>query len=185
MATIIAGLFDTTARAEGAVRRLLELDCPRDHLSTFSNNPPGQHAKLPMGGDESADPEAKGAQGNAVKGAALGAGVGAVGGAIGGPVTAAAGAAVGAYVGSLAGALGGVGKKSHGQYDQGTLRRPAGVMVAINANGCAAEDRLIATLRESGAVCIEKTEGEWRDGQWLDFDPVAPPRLVQSVETAR
>jgi hypothetical protein len=37
---------------------------------------------------------------------------------------------------------------------------------------------VIYTLRAEGAVDIERAEGEWRDGDWVDFNPIAAPRLV-------
>jgi superoxide dismutase, Fe-Mn family len=43
MATIIAGLFDTTERAERAARRVLGLGVPAERIDTFFNNPPVQH----------------------------------------------------------------------------------------------------------------------------------------------
>lgn len=30
-------------------------------------------------------------------------------------------------------------------------------------------------------VDIEQAHGEWRDGNWVDFNPVAVPRLVESA----
>jgi hypothetical protein len=33
----------------------------------------------------------------------------------------------------------------------------------------------LEVLQTSGAKDIETAEGLWRDGQWVDFDPVAPP----------
>ena len=30
-----------------------------------------------------------------------------------------------------------------------------------------------ATLRAEGAADIEQAQGEWRDGDWADFNPVA------------
>jgi len=40
---------------------------------------------------------------------------------------------------------------------------------------------VIATLRAEGAADIEQAHGEWRDGDWPDFNPVAAPRRVESA----
>jgi hypothetical protein len=133
-----------------------------------------------VGGDEDADPKAEGAQTAALKGAGIGVGVGGLIGAAGGPIGAAAGAAVGAYVGSLAGALSGIEENVESKPDDANaVRRPGGVIVAVNIEGQAAEQEVASILRDSGAGLVERADGEWRDGQWVDFDPVAPPRLVE------
>ena len=41
----------------------------------------------------------------------------------------------------------------------------------------------ISTLQTHGAIHIEKAEGVWRDGQWIDFDPLAPPVIVDGPNT--
>jgi hypothetical protein len=43
----------------------------------------------------------------------------------------------------------------------------------------ATEQRIVDTLRAQGAADIEEAEGEWRDGDWVDFNPVAKPKLVE------
>ena len=43
------------------------------------------------------------------------------------------------------------------------------------------EKRVIATLRAEGAADIEQAHGEWRDGDWADFGPVAARRLVENA----
>ena len=111
-------------------------------------------------------------------GSVIGAGVGA---AIAGPIGAVAGAGVGAYTGALGGALNKLGDEDD------TLppsRRPAGIMVAVKPERDEAADKVIALLREHGAVAIEEAEGEWKDGQWADFDPLAVPHVVWRDEAA-
>jgi hypothetical protein len=176
MNTIIAGLFETIDEAEGAARSLRGRRFADDAVSHFANNPPGQHDQFPIGGDENADPGAKHAHGSAVAGAGVGAGAGAtVGAIVGGPPGAAVGAGVGAYVGSLAGALGGL--KGKGS-DQRPVRRPAGVMVAVRVDGTTEEQTAIEVLSTEGASHIEKAQGQWSGGKWVDFDPVVAPQLV-------
>jgi hypothetical protein len=183
MTTIIAGMFDTVNKAERAMDTLLNGEFGSQDVCTFANNPPGQHDTFPIGGDEDADPGARHADTDAGKGAAVGVGAGAaIGAVVGGPPGAAIGAGIGAYVGSLAGAL-------HGMEGRGTkerpVRRPAGIVVAVKADGGTAEKNAIATLQTQGASHVEKANGEWRDGKWVDFDPVSVPVLVYSAAPAR
>ena len=58
--------------------------------------------------------------------------------------------------------------------------RPGGVMVAVDVDR-APQDAVVDTLRDAGAKLIELEEGVWRDGQWVDFDPIRPPRNVLDV----
>ena len=106
--------------------------------------------------------------------AGLGAGA-AIGAAVAGPAGAAVGAGVGAYVGSLAGTL-------HGLEGRGTeddpVRRPAGMVVAVRTESARAERSAIAVLRAQGAMLVEKAQGRWRNGKWIDFDPVSAPVIV-------
>jgi hypothetical protein len=60
-------------------------------------------------------------------------------------------------------------------------RRPGGIMLSVRIAEPANEERVIATLRAEGAADIEEAHGQWRDGDWADFDPVATPRLVKNT----
>lgn len=55
MSTIIAGRFDTFARAETTATRLMAKGVKQDDLNMFYVNPAGQHAAYPIGGDHAAD----------------------------------------------------------------------------------------------------------------------------------
>ena len=132
-----------------------------------------------MGGDEDEDPGAEGADKSAASTAvAAGLTAGAIG-ALGGPAVALAAAAVGAYSGSLVGAMAALG--SHDDKPGAPERRPSGVMLSVRIANPLNEKRVIATLRAGGAADIEQAQGEWRDGDWADFNPVAAPRLVESA----
>jgi len=148
-------------------------------ICIFHNNAPGQHDALPMGGDESVDSDSVGA-GDSAAGTAVAAGLaaGAVG-ALGGPVTALAAAAVGAYTGSLIGAMDGMNDEDARR--RAPDRRQGGVILSIRIAKPENETRVIATLRAEGAADIEQALGVWRNGDWTDFDPVAPPRLVEAA----
>jgi hypothetical protein len=177
MTRIIAATFDASPQADAAAHALREAGFPAQSVSTYHNNAPGQHGLLPAGGDENADPEAKEAGSGAAKGAVVGSVIGAgVGAVIAGPVGAVAGAGVGAYTGAFGGALNKLGDEDE------TLppaRRPAGIMVAVQVAGPgASEGTAIALMRDHDAVAIEEADGEWRDGQWADFDPLQPPHVI-------
>ena len=175
-ATIIAGRFDTFDQAEDARDRLEVAGFPRSSISVFFNNPPGRHDLTEVGGDEHADPQATSAGGGAVAGAAAGAAGLGLAAAATGPFGIAALAGVGAYVGALAGAVNATG---HAQHDE-PLRRPAGVMVAVQTGPAGREDEAIRVLRDVGADHVERAEGTLRDGDWSDFDPLATPRLIDA-----
>ena len=175
MERIIAGRFETKDGADAVAALIVQYVDTAD-ICIFHNNPPGQHGAYSIGGDESIDPGSQGA-GRSAAGAAVAAGLtaGAIG-ALGGPVVALAAAATGAYVGSLAGALHGLGNddgKPHAPKP-----RPGGVILSVRIANPVNEKRVIATLRSEGAADIEQAEGEWHDGDWSDFNPVAAPRLV-------
>lgn len=184
MSTIIAGRFDTFARAETTATRLMAKGVRQDDLSMFYVNPPGQHGTYPIGGDEAVDPAAR----EAGKGAGRGMLIGGVAGLALGLCLAAVARAwfaasvqpwvlvlvmafatgVGAYAGSLMGALSLTSR-------QVTPVRHAGVLLAAHVS--ADNTALVANeLRLNGAQDVERAEGQWRDGKWEDFDPLAPPR---------
>lgn len=182
MTTIIAGMFDTIEKAKGAMEKLLNDQFGEKDVCSFANNPPGQHATFPIGGDEDEDPGATHADADAGKGAAVGLGTGAaIGAVVAGPPGAAVGAGIGAYVGSLVGAL-------HGLEGRGTeeepVRRPAGIVVAVRIENAQTERSAIAILQAQDAIHVEKAEGQWRSGKWIDFDPVSAPVIVHASTPA-
>lgn len=91
-----------------------------------------------------------------------------------------AAAATGAYVGSMAGAMHGLGEQEGKA--SAPLRRAGGVMLAVRIAEPANKAKVIDVLRAGGAADIEQAQGEWRDGDWADFDPVAKPRLIQGEQ---
>lgn len=179
MARIVAAVFEDQTAADLAVDALFALDCAHDRVDCFKLNAPGQHQGLPLGGDVDADAGARGGEGGALAGAAVGSALGALAGAaatpLAGPAALVGGLAAGAYAGSLAGAL-----NQMGNADPPAVppERPAGIMVAVNAEGPVGEDVIVEVLYDNGARFIELARGHWRDGEWLDFDPVVPPREV-------
>ena len=174
MARVIAGRFQTKDEADAVAELIMQFVDAAD-ICIFHNNPAGQHGVLAGGGDDVVDPGAEGAGQSAVGTAAAAGLTAGVIGVLGGPVIALAAAATGAYVGSLAGALDGL-----GNHDDRPAPRPGGIILSVRIANPVNENRVIDTLRAEGAADIERAEGEWRNGDWVDFNPVAAPQLVDA-----
>ncbi len=173
---IIAGRFQTKSKADAAAAAIMRY-VDRSDICIFHNNAPGQHGTLMMDGTEDLNAGLK-ADGESAVTTAVSAGLAAgVIGLVGGPVTALAAAGVAAYTGSLVGAMGGM---QEAQSQQLPNLRPAGVILAIRIARPASEKFVINDLRIAGAEDIEAAEGEWRDGDWVDFNPVKEPHLVEA-----
>ncbi|MCJ7838464.1 MAG: hypothetical protein MUP61_04515 [Burkholderiales bacterium] len=178
MERIIAGRFQTKGDADAAAALIAQFAATAD-ICIFHNNPPGQHDAFTVGGDEDEDPGAEGAGKSAAATAvAAGLSAGAIG-ALGGPAVALAAGGVGAVSGSLVGAMHGL--SNHDDKLPAAKRRPAGIMLSVHITGPTVERRVIDTLRAQGAADIEQAQGEWRDGDWADFDSVAAPLLVEDA----
>ena len=178
MAKIVAGRFDRTVDADAALAALAREGFSDQEVDSFYVGPAGQHAKNPWGGDSYSG---AGARQAGVAGA-IGAVVGAlVGGAAGwvlsgdyGMVVIFLAAGLGAYIGSFAGAMSRV---RGGRKSEGTVEHPVeprgGRLIAVNVER-GNEARAVAILRQHRARDVGRTEGEWRDGSWRDFDPRVP-----------
>jgi hypothetical protein len=180
MAQILVGQFDDFESAEAAASELRSLGMAQGDMEIYALNAPGQHDQTPVGGDEEADPGARKGDEGALAGAAVG---GAAGLALGaaaipvvGPIAAAAGLAVGAYTGALAGAVNKLGNKP--QASQVTAR-PAGVRLAAHVLSPSYREHVIAAFHRHNVRSIEEAEGLWRDGKWVDFDPVSVPKWLE------
>lgn len=170
MDQIIAGRFHTKDEADKAAAYLSSFTDKTD-ISIFHNNPPGQHGTYALGGDEDEDPGARNAERPATI-AAVGLTAGAIGVVVGGPLIGLAAAGVAAYTGSLLSAM-------NSLSDNPALsRRHGGIILAVRLTGPNTEQRVIRDLEQQGALDIEKTQGEWSDGAWVDFNPVSRPKLV-------
>ena len=180
MTTIVAGIFETHDAATHAAEELKRAGFEAGDLEQFVLSPPGRHHELPLGGDELADPHAKGGEKGAVSGAAIGSAIGAAVGIAAtpliGPAAIAGGALTGAYVGSLAGA--GEGMKDRSM-EQDPVTRPFGVMLAVNTEGEEDQEVAVDLMRAGGAQMIERADGSWLDGHWANFDPLKPPEVIE------
>ena len=171
---IIAGRFETKVKADGAAAGIVRyLD--RADICVFHNNSPGQHGTGLTSGECEANPGLE-AESRKTAVAAMAAGLaGGVLGMAGGPVVALAAAGVAAYTVSFVGAMSGMQDKQSRELPN---LRPAGVILAIRIPNPGIERFVLNDLRNAGAKDIEQAEGNWRNGDWSDFDPVRPPHLV-------
>jgi hypothetical protein len=179
---IIAGRFQQQSEADDAMEELVRAGFARDRLASFFVNPAGQHATFPIGGDQALSPGAKESGKGVAAGAATGAAVGLAATAALGPVGA-IGGLVGAHVGGLVGSLSEMKEKGDtGEHaedaENATPPRKSGMMVAVALEEESAEERAISVLRSLGAADIERAQGILENGDWKDFNPVAPPTLV-------
>ena len=174
MEQIIAGRFETKSKADAAAATIVRY-VDRSDICIFHNNPPGQHGTMMAAQDQADDAEPE-ATGESAATTALAAGLtaGAIG-MIGGPVTALAAAGVAAYTGSLVGGMSGMHDEEARQLPH---LRPAGVILAVRIARQSSEKFVVDDLRLGGAADIEHAEGEWRDGDWVDFNPMEEPRLI-------
>jgi hypothetical protein len=185
MTTIVAGRFEMREPAERALQALVDKGFHHADTSEFFVNPAGQHGNLPTGGDQFADAESSKAHIGAGVGAAAGtaAGVAAAAALSGVGLPLAAGiVALGAFGGSFIGAMSKLGDSSDAERLDASPGRQGGQMVAVRVLNAEAERTVIEVLREHGAQDVERREGEWRNGEWVDFDPVAPPATVDAPE---
>jgi hypothetical protein len=56
--------------------------------------------------------------------------------------------------------------------------RSSGIFVAVRAVEFARRVAAVNVLRAKGGQDIERADGTWRAGKWIDFDPLKPPLLV-------
>ncbi|MEP6609088.1 MAG: hypothetical protein ABJA83_10465 [Burkholderiaceae bacterium] len=192
MATIIAARVQTQQRAQDLMQQLQSLGIAPAHMQAFYVNPPGQHDLLSTGGDVDADSGTQEAGLGQASGVAIGAAAGLAAGAVAGavipplaPIVAVAMAGVGAHVGGMAGALTST-RPSHEEKRQTETVTPdsdavgmrrGGMMLAVRVDP-AQENAVVELLKAAAVEDLEREEGEWRDGQWVDFDPLSPPKKI-------
>lgn len=173
MDNIIAARFQTDDEAKAVAASLVDL-VDKNDMCIFFNNQPGAH-------DSDRDASSSGDQGaatGATTGAASGSVVaGTIGTLAGGPAVGALAAAVGGYTGSLAGAAGGLPDQGEAT-NQGVHPRSAGMMLAVRVVNADNSNQIIERLRSYGAADIERAQGKWVNGDWVDFDPATPPQRV-------
>lgn len=186
MTNIIAGRFQQQSEVEDTVAELQRAGFAPDRIASFFVNPAGQHDAYPIGGDRAISPGAKESGKGVAAGAAAGAAVGVAATPFLGPVGTITGGLLGAHIGSLVGSLstmkeqGETGEHAEDIENAAPIRH-SGMMVAVAVGSREDHDRALNVLRALGAVDIECAEGTIENGDWIDFNPVAPPELVQSA----
>jgi hypothetical protein len=173
MDNIIAARFQTDDEAKAAAASLADL-VDRNDICIFFNNQPGAHDSDKDAGSSGDHGAAKGATVGATSGSIV---AGTIGTLAAGPAVGAVAAAVGGYTGSLAGTAGGLPDKGEAT-NKGPRPRAAGMMLAVRVVNTANSNQIIDRLRIYGAADIERAQGKWVNGDWVDFDPVSPPQLV-------
>ncbi|UIN19308.1 hypothetical protein [Herbaspirillum frisingense] len=188
MGSIIAARFELQDEAARAVNALVDAGFDRGRISSFFVNPAGQHDRFAVGGDRDKSPGAEETDKGAAAGVAAGAGAGAVAGVAAAPVAGPLGPVLGGLVG---GHLGGLVGSLSATDDDPVPRRVAGMLVAVqldesadvadsaDAVNSAIEQRAMRVLQDLQGTDLERAEGQIRDGDWIDFDPLIPPQWVQ------
>ena len=194
MATIIAARVQTQQRADELMAQLASRGVAADDMQAFYVNPPGQHGTFPIGGDMNADTGTEESNMGQASGVAAGAAAGLAAGAIAGaaipplaPIIAVAMAGVGAHVGGMAGALASTRTGDEEKQETETSipdadainMRRGGMTLAVRVDP-QNEATVIDLLAAAAVEDLERAQGEWRDGEWADFDPLDPPNKIEA-----
>jgi predicted lipid-binding transport protein (Tim44 family) len=179
MSSIVAGRFDRVVDANAAIEKLKQDGFTDAEVELFYVTPPGQHARLPLGGDSHSDSGARfggwGALVGALIGALVGLGIGTLLSMKHGYIAVLLLMGLGAYVGSLIGAMS---RMRAAAKADGSIEHPAepagGTMVAVNVDRPEARERAVDALRRHGARDLGAAQGQWANGSWKDFDPRSP-----------
>ena len=182
MSKIIAGRFDQQAEIDSARAAFAHAGIDPERIASFFVTPAGQHDRYALGGDHdksrgAQDSDSGIAAGGPVGGGTLGLAVGAAAFPLVGPAGLVAGALVGAHLGTLVGSL----NQMDDDAGQNTNNvRHAGMLFAVSVADEHAAQQAITLLRQLGARDIEQGQGQILGGDWPEFDPTAPPNLVES-----
>ncbi|WP_426342280.1 hypothetical protein ACN9MZ_11620 [Pseudoduganella sp. S-14] len=176
MATIIAGHFQLQETALEVCEAFKAAGFAAGSVSTFFNNPPGQHNVIPTGGDRPESPGARQTPAAVAKGEVTGAAIGAAAGAATIPLTGPLGPVLGGLVGAHVGSLYSFSEMKE-KNESGPPPRHSGMMVAVAVEG-EQEARAIELMRQQGAEKIERAQGIIENGDWKDFDPLSVPQFV-------
>jgi len=182
MARIVAAHFDRSLDADAALDMLKRDGFAHTEVDAFYVGPPGQNARMPIGGDVYSDAGSRGAGRSGGIGALVGLAAGLIIGSLIGLHQAFFAAALGALVGAFAGVL----SSLHGaSRREATPEHPAdpadargGRMIAVCVDRPGTEALAVAALRAANARDVGVAQGVWRDGSWRDFDPRQPLATV-------
>jgi len=176
MSLIIAGHFQLQETALDVCAAFKAAGFAPERVTTFFNNPPGQHNVIPTGGDRAESPGAKGTPEAVAKGEVTGAAIGAAAGAATIPLTGPLGPVIGGLVGAHVGSLYSFSELKE-KDESGPPPRHSCMMVAVAVDG-GDEARAIELMRQQGAEKVERADGIIENGDWKDFDPLSVPQFV-------
>ena len=189
MSRIITGHFQHPEQLQEAVALLSAEGFGSEDYAIYYFNPPGSHGLYRIGGDASADEGTAGSGKSAAAGAAVGGTAGAAIGMLGGPIGALVVGGAGAYVGSLWGALSTMEDPDRAKATtEHPAEPPSGPMLAINIDRAEAgtehdaEPTAVAILTRCAAMQVDRANGTWKDGEWVDFDPRVPVETLHRRE---
>lgn len=173
MTPIIAGRFEQERSAQRALEGLRRQGFAAEDVSAFLVGSSGQYATRRMGGDCDARAGATQVRAAALEGAAVGA-------AVGLRLGLAAGAAADS-VGEAATAKDPEDDAAPASPRPWRATQPARrgrMLVAVRAPEYAKRLIAVNVLLAYGARDVERADGSWVGGRWVDFDPLKSPRLV-------
>lgn len=176
MSIIIAGHFQLQEAALDACQAFKAAGFDQGRVTTFFNNPPGQHNVIPTGGDQAQSQGAKETPEAVAKGEVTGAAIGAAAGAATIPLTGPLGPVLGGLVGAHVGSLYSFSELQE-KDESGPPPRQSCMMVAV-AVEAPDEARAIELMRQQGAEKVERAEGIVENGDWKDFDPLSLPLFI-------
>ena len=178
MSTIIAGRFRTQPDVHAAIEALQQAGFPVERISSFYVNPPGQHDRYALGGDHN---KSVGAE-DTGKGAVVGGVAGAAAGLVASPLIGPIGPLVGAYVGSLMGGMASTREKdaTADADDDHPVEHHSGMVVAVALDAAERQQGAIDVLESVGGYDLEIAEGTIAASDWVDFDPLGPPKLLRA-----
>ena len=179
MSRIVCGRFDRNLDADATLERLKRDGFARSEVDAFYVGPPGQNARLPIGGDAPSDAGSRGAARSGTIGAVAGLAVGLIVGSLIGLHAVLLACGLGALAGAFAGVMVGLhGARPREATHEHPVESRGGRMIAVCVDRAGTERLAIEALRANNARDVGVTHGEWRDGSWRDFDPRTPLAAV-------
>lgn len=181
MAKTVVGLFDNRSEARSAVQELLDGGVRREDISVMSKELEGKNAVVELveeDGHQQVEDMAKGAGAGAAIGGLAGLVLGLSALAIPGigPVLAAgpiaaliAGAGIGATAGGLISGLTRLGIPENEAHTYAEGVRRGGTLISVNVPDEHAS-QVVATMKQHGAIEIDKRSAQWREEGWTGFD---------------
>lgn len=194
MHSTVVGIFSDVARAEAALRELLDAGFSRDAIGVMGREELGRGELVDAGRREPGGS-------SAAAGMATGAALGGLGGLLvglglltipgigpvlaAGPIaTALAGAGLGAVGGALVGALVDLGVPEDEAQEMAEAVRRGAILLTVRVDDDSI-DRAVEILERNGAIDVAEQVARWRRGGWSGFDQGGPPYQASDLERER